>query len=231
MKKNLKLRNTSHQAEKNPDQRSMSFDSGLSGMRSNNMSVSGCALLGRRQFITRLGLAGGAAITFSAGIPSLTIDSHLFDLSTKSVLSPPVLPGDSGVKPRIRVAFSRAKDEYFMGWPGAAYDHKANQVLYSETMLKAATRLGIDLDIEHEPLRDTDNAQVFLRKSLDTGVDGALLVVMNLNDGWPMIQHFVDGKGNLPTVIFAPHGTQFTPRLKPFRDTPNCFLGSTEDVE
>jgi hypothetical protein len=53
---------------------------------------------------------------------------------------------------------------------------------------------------------------------------------MSLNDGWPMIHHFLGGRGSLPVIIYSPHGTQFTPRLRSLKDTPNCFLGATEDV-
>ncbi len=217
-----------------------------------------CSSIDRRQFLMRLGIAGGAALAVNAAggafamnttggkftlnaagganpvnkpVRSPVLDSSLFGWSTSKVMPAPLLPGDAGVKPLIRVGFSRAKDEYYMGWPGAAYDTKASQALYTETLEEAAARLGVILDIEHEPLRNTEYAGEFLQKTLSAGADGTLLVVMNLNDGWPMIKEFVDRRGNLPVVIFSPMGTQFTPHLQPYRDTPNCFLGSTEEVE
>lgn len=235
-----------------------------------------CSSPGRRQFLMRLGLAGGAAFAVNAaggalamnapgGVTHMNVpgsgdavntaggklamdtagsanrvknlvrrpalDSNLFGRSTGKVMPAPLLPGDAGSKPVIRVGFSRAKDEYYMGWPGAAYDTKASQALYTQTLEKAASRLGVVLDIEHEPLRNNEYAGEFLQKTLSAGADGALLVVMNLNDGWPMVEHFVKGRGKLPVVIFSPLGTQFTTFLQPYRETPNCFLGSTEDIE
>lgn len=203
-------------------------------------STGGCPLIDRRQFISRLGLAGGTAlainslgnaIAMGSGASGLKPDSIMLSRSISSIIPAPLLPGDAGEKPLIRVGFSRAKDEYYMGWPGAAYDTRANQALYTETMKKAADSLGVVLDIEEEPLRDIEYAGQFLQKTKASGADGALLVVMNLNDGWPMVRHFVDGRGDLPTVIFSPLGTQFTPHIKPYSETPNCFVGSTEDIE
>jgi hypothetical protein len=226
--------------EKEDKKTSRSIRSGSHDVNDTSHSRGCCSMPGRRQFIARLGLAGGGAIAFNAAGSALAIDKgdnkpsmdrRLFGWSAGKVMPAPLLPGDTGDKPLIRVAFSRTRDEYYMGWPGAAYDTRASQALYTETLERAAARLGVVLDIEHEPLRDNQHSAGFLQKTSAVNADGALLVVMNLNDGWPMIQHFVDGRGNLPVVIFSPMGTQFTPHLQPFRQTPNCFLGSTEDVE
>ncbi len=209
-----------------------------------------CSSLGRRQFLMRLGLAGGAALAVRAtggafamnlkGDENLmnnlvrqpALDSGLFSWSTGKVIPAPLLPGDGNEKPLIRVAFSRPQDEYYMGWPGAAYDTKASQALYTEILEKAAVRLGVNLDIQTEPLRNTECAETFLRETQAKNADGALITVMALHpNGWSAVEHFVKGRGKLPLVIFSPMGTQFTPTLQPYRETPNCFLGSTEDIE
>ncbi len=213
----------------------------ISGTGPGKSSAGGgcCSIPGRRKFIEKLGFSGGAIMALGAGGSALaafsnerksSTDLNLFGWSAGKVMSAPLLPGDAGDKPLIRVGFSRARDEYYMGWPGAAYDTRASQALYTETLEKSASELGVVLDIEHEPLRDNDHSERFLKKTLAENADGALLVVMNLNDGWPMVRHFVDGRGTLPVVIFSPLGTQFTPFLQPYREMPYCFLGSTEDV-
>jgi hypothetical protein len=198
-----------------------------------------CSMPGRRKFIERLGLAGGSVMALGAASSAYAIgsnerkynmDRNLFGLSTGKVMPAASLPGDAGDKPLIRIGFSRAKDEYYMGWPGAAYNTKNSQALYTETLEKSASKLGVALEIEHEPLRDNDHSERFLKKALTHKTDGVLLIVMNLNDGWPMVRHFADGRGNLPVVIFSPLGTQFTPFLQPYREMSNCFLGSTEDI-
>lgn len=182
-----------------------------------------CTISSRRQFISQMGLASGGL---------LLLNSSIFSYSTNKILGKPLLPGDKNVKPRISIAFSRQKDEYYMGWPGAAYDQKASQNLYTEILNKAADQLGIILDIETEPLRDSNHTNRFLKKVKDQKSDGALITCMNLNDGWPAIQHFIDRREkNLPTIIFAPRGTLFTPYLRQYGEAPNCFLGSTVDPE
>ena len=181
-----------------------------------------CSLVGRREFLAGLGLMGGAA---------LAMDWFGSAVSQAMGAAPRTGPG---AKPRVCVAFSRGRDEYYMGWPGAAFDHKASQALYTETLQKAAARLGVELDVQGEPLRDTNAAGTFLEKTTEAKADGVLLVVMNLNDGWPMIHHFLKHREqpkDLPTVVFAPQGTQFTPTLQAFREMPHVFVGATQDVE
>jgi hypothetical protein len=190
-----------------------------------------CHLPGRRKFLASMGLAGGGAVAMASGAQALTLERELFNWSTQKAMSPPLLPGDSDDKPLIRVAFSRGRDEYYMGWPGAAFGHRESQARYTEILEHAATRHRINLDISHEPLRNTEHAESYLQETLAMEADGAIIIVMNLNDGWPMAEQFVRGKGKLPSIIFSPMGTQFTPHLRPFRETPNCFAASTENLD
>ncbi len=189
---------------------------------SNASEFGGCPVLNRRQFLTRLGLAGGAALALNSG---------LFNWSTRSVMSAPALPGSGDGAARIRVGFSRPQDEYWMGWPGAAYDTQASQALYTGILEDAAARLGVRLDIESEPLRNADYADAFLQETQAQEADGALIVVMALHpDGWSTVDRFLASRSDLPTVVFAPQGVQFTPTLRNYRDTPRCFVGATEDA-
>lgn len=161
----------------------------------------------------------------------MLLNSGFFSYSTQKVMGLPLIPGDTGIKPRIHVAFSRQEVEYYMGWPGAAYDHKASQALYTEVLEEAATRLGVILHIENEPLRDNEKTDRFLQQAKAQKADGTIITCMNLNDGWPAIERFVEHKGDLPTIVYAPRGTLFTSRLNNFRGKPNCFVGSVVEVE
>ena len=192
----------------------------------NKQSSGGCPLLGRRQFLARAGLTAGAALALNSG---------LFSWSTRKVMGAPVLPGAGDGTARIRAAFSRPQDEYYMGWPGAAYDTAASQERYTEILENAAEQRNIELEIVPEPLRDTDNAANFLQETEEQGFDGALLTVMALHpDGWSPVDHFLEHRAepqNLPTAVFAPHGVQFTPYLRDRQNIPHSFIGATEEVE
>jgi hypothetical protein len=214
---------------KNPEKKksTMKIDPESIGAVNLKSSERGCPLLDRRQFLLRLGLTGGAMIALNPG--ALSLDGNLFNWSTK-ILPAPLLPGDTGVKPLIRVRFARAQDEFYMGWPGAAYDIKASQALYTETMKKAASRLGVMLDIDQEPLRNTEHTDAFLRKTKNEGADGALLIAMELPHAWNMFHYFTERKGILPTILFGAQGTHMH-QVNRFRATPNCFVATTEDIE
>lgn len=198
-----------------------------------NRSGSGCPMhcsnheherLGRRGFLSRVGTAGGAALAMQMG---------LFNWSARQVMAAPMIPGNGDLKPRILVGFSRPdRDKYWMGWPGAAYDIAASQARYTEILTAAAKRLNVDMAIEHEPLTDAEAVDAFMAAKGAKDAAGALLTVMSLNEGWPAVDHFLEERDEgLPTIVFAPQGVQFTPWLDRRRDIPNCFVGSTYDIE
>lgn len=178
---------------------------------------------GRRQFLSRLTLAAGAA---------MALDMGLFHWSTRQVMAAPVLPGNGQAKPRIRAGFTRPdRDKYWMGWPGAAYDIAGSQKRYTEILTHAAAELGVTLDLESAPLTNAEAIDNFLAATHNDDLAGALLTVMSLNEGWTPLDHFLEHRPKgLPTVVFAPQGTQFTPFLRQRRDVPNCFIGSTHDI-
>ena len=157
----------------------------------------------------------------------------LLHWSTRQVLGAPLMPGNNGAKPRIRVGFTRQElDKYYMGWPGAAYDIQASQERYVRILEEAADKLGVVIAFEQNPLPDEEKADAFLRDTEAWNADGAMLVVTGLHpDGWTPVRRFVDQRDGLPTVIFSPQGTQFTPTLQHFRAIPNAFVGATPDVE
>ncbi len=54
--------------------------------------------------------------------------------------------------PKIKAAFVRRKGEYGMRWPGAVYDGKAAQKMYTEKMKNMARRLEAKFDLRSEPI-------------------------------------------------------------------------------
>jgi hypothetical protein len=163
----------------------------------------------------------------------MAVDIGLFHWSARQVMAAPILPGHGDIRPRFLVGFSRPdRAKYWMGWPGAAYDIAGSQARYTEVLTRAARDLGVTLHIEQMPLTDADAVDRFLSNAADQDQAGALLTVMSYNEGWPPVDHFLEKRpAGLPTVVFAPQGTQFTHRLRERRDVPHSFIGSTDNVE
>jgi hypothetical protein len=182
-----------------------------------------CSMLGRRDFLTGLGLLGGSALAMHLG---------LFDKAVSQALGAAPRPGSTG-QPLIRAAFTRQPvEKYYMGWPGAAYDIAASQRRYTEVLSEAAGKLGVKVDIVAEPLTDDATVDAFLESTADAKPDGVVLTVMGLHpSGWGQVGRFLEKRGDLPTIVFAPQGMQFTPTLQPYRTMPRMFLGATQDVE
>lgn len=189
---------------------------GLTGVNSMEVAAGGCPLPGRRQFLYRLGLAGGAVLALNSG---------MFSWSARKVMGAPVMPGDGAEKPRIMVGFARPDIERFYVAPGAGYPLPENQQLYTDILTKAAEDLGVVLDIEHAPLNNIEAVNSFLEHKADHA-HGALLVHMATRDN-PEIRHFLNARpGEMPTIIYGPQGT----RTWLIESAPRCFIGVTENV-
>jgi hypothetical protein len=174
-----------------------------------------CASIDRRDFMTTVGIS---ALASQAGLFGLT-----------SLLMADAPAADS--KPRVRVAFLRPKmDRYWMGWPGASYDIKAREADYLKTMTDAAEKLGVNLDVQTEPVADAAAVDKLLAECKQNPPDGFILVVGTLEANfWSHADKFAAGKGDLPAIIFSPMGTSFTGHLQGTRKAKNCFTAATQD--
>jgi hypothetical protein len=182
-----------------------------------------CSLLGRRDFLGGLGALGGAALAMRLG---------LFNSAVAGSVG--TTPGAGGAgKPVFHAAFTRQPvDRYWMGWPGAAYDIKASQRRYTDILNGAATNLNVSVEVQAEPLVNDATVDAFAERVAGAGSDGVILTVMGLHpDGWSQVERFLEKRGELPTIVFAPQGTQFTPTLQRYRKTSRMFVGTTQDVE
>lgn len=181
------------------------------------------SILNRRHFLASLGVLGGS---------SLVMQLAGFDTAVAQTVGAPPKPGKGG-KPRVRAAFTRqALDRYWMGWPGAAYDIAASQRRYTEVLNQAAKKLGLEVEIVAEPLTNDETVDAFVKATAEANPDGVVLTVMGLHpDGWSQVNRFLEKRGDVPTLVFAPQGTQFTPTLQPYRKMSRVFVGATQDVE
>lgn len=174
-----------------------------------------CASLGRRDFMTTVGLS------------ALATHSGLLGMTSAVMADQPA----ASAKPRVRVAFLRGKvDRYWMGWPGTAFDLNARQADYTKTMSEAAAQLGVDLEIESSPVADVAGVDALLEQCRQAPPDGAILVVLGLSPNfWPHAEKFVAERGDIPTIIFSPMGTSFTGHLQKTRNAPKTFVAATQD--
>lgn len=178
----------------------------------------GCPLVGRRQFLARLGAASGAA---------MAVHSGLFGWSTRKVMGMPKAPGDGPEKPRIMVGFARPDFNRYNLWPGAGFPLDENQKLFTDIIEKAADALGVTLLIEHEPLKDNAAMDAFLAKWGDEA-DGALITQMGREQRRAAAGYFLDKRRDgLPTVVYGPQGT----RTWLIEERPESFIGVTDDPQ
>jgi len=173
--------------------------------------------LNRRRFLKGLGAS------------ALALETGLFEVASALAGEPPKPKG----KCRIMAAFTHPDVKaYWLGWPGTAYDIAGHQKLYTETMQKAGKDLGVDLQVQQEPIHDDKTLAAYQAKVAGAKPDGVLLVCMSLNAGWKYLNKFLNDRGEtpVPTVVFSPMGTSFTGHLQHSRKAKKAFVGATQDV-
>lgn len=177
---------------------------------------SACPLtFSRRRFLAAAGAVGAAS---SMG---------LFDFAS-SLFAAGSRPGP---KPLVRAVFVRPDtDKYWLGWPGAAYDIKDHQRLYTKTLNDAAEKYNVDLVTVDAPLHDENAVGRFLDSLKRIPPHGLIVVSMSLNQSWPHINRIAKERGDIPTVVFSPMGTSFTGHLQETRDIPGVYVAATQDV-
>ena len=176
----------------------------------------GCCLsLGRRDFMTTVGLSALALQSSAMGLASAVAAD----------------PAKGQAKPRVRAVFLRGKtDRYWMGWPGASYDINARQADYTKVMTEAAKKEGVNLQVTAEPVADRAAVNTFLEECKKSPPDGVILTVGGLHPNfWPLAEQFVDNRGDIPTIVFSPMGTSFTGHLQNTRNKPKTLVAATQD--
>jgi hypothetical protein len=137
-------------------------------------------------------------------------------------------------QPLIRAAFVRPKDAkgYWMTFTGPGYDAPARMAEFTQIMSDAAKQLDVRLEIYADPVCDQAAADQFLALCEKSPPDGVLLVLMCglYWPGWEIMNHFVEKRGQLPTLMFAPVGTTFTGHHAKTRKAPRTFQAATQDA-
>lgn len=181
----------------------------------------GCACCahrtGRRQF---LAAAGASAAAIQLGV---------LDFAASVMAGPTSTPA----KPLVRVAFVRPKDakDYFMTFTGPGYDAPARMAEFTRIMTDAAKQLDVKLEIHADPVCSEAAADQFLGVCEKSPPDGILLVLMCglYWPGWKIMNHLVEKRGDVPTLMFAPVGTTFTAHHAKTRKAPFTFQAATQD--
>ncbi|MBN1853440.1 MAG: hypothetical protein JW829_11975 [Pirellulales bacterium] len=184
-----------------------------------------CGSLDRRDFMTGVGLSALAVPGLTGMFSAARVSA---DTGTATASDPPARNG----KPHVHAAFLHPKmDRYWMGWPGASYDIAARQADYKKTMVDAAESMDVDLEVIDEPVAKMADIDAFLAQCEQSKPDGVILTVMGLHPNyWPHAEKFLDNRGEIPTIIFAPMGVAFTGHLQPTRKAKHCFVASTQDI-
>jgi len=181
-------------------------------------SEDGCPfLMNRRSF-----LAGAGTIAAATELGLFEFASSLF-------------AADQKPKPLIRAAFVRPNvDQYWMGWPGAAYNIKQHQQQYTKVLTDAAGKFGVDLRVLDEPLHNSNIVNTFLGSLRKDPPDGLMIISMCLHHpgfhSWAHTNNIAKNRGKIPTIIFSPMGTSFTGDLQASRNIPGVFVAATQDV-
>ena len=177
--------------------------------------------LNRRQFIR-------SSAGFMAG--SVLMQGCNTLVKEPMVTQNPIRPCGSASKyvPTIKAAFIRRKEDYGMLWPGAVYDGKAAQKMYSEKMKSTAGKLGAKFDLCAEPLYSLAEAEGWIDEAEAQKVDGLVLVMMDRQQhSWPSAEKVANS--TIPSIIYSPLGTSFTTNTINLAETPGCVIYSTND--
>ena len=180
--------------------------------------ASACPLMSSRRSFLRTSCVSAAALQMG-----------LFDFASSVFAA----RRETSAKPVIRVGFIRPDvKEYWLGWPGAAYDIAGHQVQYKNILNKAAEELGVKLEIQDKPLHDAETVNEFIGNVRKSRPDGVFSVMMSLNEpAWENAKKLAGKRGDVPMIVFSPMGTSFTGHLQRTRGIEGVFTAATHDLE
>jgi len=170
---------------------------------------------GRRGFLT----ASAAALALKTGVLDFT--ASLFAAQPKPAR-----------KPVVHAVFVRPTDkkDYWMTFTGPGFDIEKHQAVYTKTMREAANKLGVELVIHPEPLSTEAEVNALLDQCRQPPPDGFIICLM-CQPWWRVVNHFVEKRGEIPTIIYAPVGTTFTQHHAATRNAPHTFQAATDDYQ
>jgi hypothetical protein len=131
--------------------------------------------------------------------------------------------------PEIRAAFLRPQQDYWLGWPGTAWDKNMSGP-FMEKSRKLVGQFASDMKMRvtwaEQPLYDEAAVAQFIAAALADKPDGLLLFPMHFRD-WPLVDKIV--AAGIPTIIFAPLGVCFTGHIQKIAKQPGVYLASCAD--
>jgi hypothetical protein len=146
-------------------------------------------------------------------------------------LPPPQLdlPAESRENlPQIRVVYIRPKEEYWLGWPGTAWDVSGFMADSRAKVERFARELNVRVTFEPEPLYTPEAVTQFTTGIKEEKPDGVLLFPLHMNQ-WKAADEIA--QSGIPTVIFAPLGVCFTGHIATVARRPGVYLASCADFE
>jgi hypothetical protein len=132
--------------------------------------------------------------------------------------------------PRVKAAFVRRKGDYGFGWPGAIYDGEAALKNYTQEIQKTSEELGLDIEIEPQPIYDNEAADSFINQLTTECPDGALVVLLDRQQhAWPTANRVIET--GIPTIVFAPIGAAFTTNVREPAKRTGAYVVSSMDFD
>lgn len=133
--------------------------------------------------------------------------------------------------PEVRVVYLRPKAEYWLGWPGTAWEKHACVPFLNKTRerLEAFGReLKVRIRIEPEPLYDDAAVAGFVARLQAEKPAGVVAIPMHM-DQWGQVKKVADA--GVPTIIFAGLGVCFTGHIRALSRQAGVYLISSPDFE
>lgn len=133
--------------------------------------------------------------------------------------------------PEIRAAFLRPKQDYWLGWPGTAWDKNMCGPFMAKSK-KLIGQFAADMKMRvtwaDEPLHEEPDVDKFIAEVTASRPDGLVLFPLHFRD-WPLVNKIA--AAGLPTIIFAPLGVCFTGHIQKIARQPGVYLASCADFD
>jgi hypothetical protein len=133
--------------------------------------------------------------------------------------------------PEVRAAFLRPKQDYWLGWPGTAWD-KNMCGPFMDKCRKLLGQFAADMKIRltwaDAPLHDDAAADSFAAAAKADNLDGLIVFPLHFQN-WPQVNKIA--AAGLPTIIFAPLGVCFTGHIQKLARQPGVYLASCADFD
>jgi len=174
--------------------------------------------LSRRRFLLSLaggGLAGGFLMRDVLG----TAWQHIAALAGSCT---------GRGKPLVRTVFLRPREDYWLGWPGTAWDVEAAVKRFAQKTERFGHELDVDVRTESVPLYDDEAVNAFVHEIKEKKPAAVVVFPLHMNR-WAQVSRIA--RSGIRTIVFAPLGTAFTGHLQTVRKLDNVYLASSGDFE